>query len=137
MLLEDAKLAQQRLMYTGQGLRNCLESRMISRQLRNPSGEALRRCWANLKAKPAQNAAKAHLDIVKLRLHKLSRRQQRPRFLRRRRFAMHGLEPAKTQKLGYTACVPAIGLNRHRFKSITDVPRLKKLHLKTRFLKAA
>ena len=137
LLLEAAQFAQQHLMNGDQGLRNRLESRMISRQLRYASSEALRRCRASFKAEPAQNAAKAHLDIVKLRLHKLSPRQQRPNLLRRRRFAMHGLEPAKTQKLGDAACVLAIRLNRHRLEGVTDTPRLKKLHLKTRFLKTS
>src|SRR5262249_62142339 len=72
-----------------------LQGRMSIDQFVDPCREAVRRGPPDLQAKAAQGSAHAHLDVVKLRLHKFARVQDRPRLLGRDRLAMHRAEPAK------------------------------------------
>ena len=74
--------------------------RMAADQLLDPRRKTLRRGRPDLQPEAAQNPAQAHLHIVKLRLHQLARRQERPHLLRRHRLAMHRTEPAKPHQLG-------------------------------------
>ena len=104
---------------------------MPGHQLPDPSLELFRGGLSHLQPEPAQDPAQAHLDVLKLRLKQLARRQQRSRLLRRKRLAMHRPEPAKPHQLGNAARIVAVRLHRHRLEGITHVPRLQQLDRKT------
>ena len=72
-LLEALELAQQDRVRRQQRLGDDLQGRMLANQLPDPSGKAVRRRRTYLEPEAAQRAAKAHLDVVELRLHQLAR----------------------------------------------------------------
>ena len=112
---------------------------MADDQLPDPFGKALRRGAPDLETKAAQNAAQAHLNVVKPRLHQLARGEQRADLLRLGRFAMHRTEPPKPHQLRNPARVIAVRLHRHRRQRRLHVPRLqqfdRKPHLPQRRIK--
>ena len=81
----------------------------------------------DLQTEAAEDTAKAHLDIMKLGLHQLARRQHCLYLLCWQRSAIHRSKPAKTHQLGNAACVLLVGLDRHRFEGIAHVTCLKQV----------
>src|SRR3954464_9774865 len=73
---------------------------MMSHEIPHPAREGLGRGRPDLRAKAAQHAPQAHLDIMALGLQKLAGGQKRANLLGRERLAVHRPEPAQAHQLG-------------------------------------